>query len=124
MASVEAGCSNLHKDSVVGANFDDTMRTLVVTGRPLRVRVNEYIADWEKRPQEVKKLTDMGVVPMSQDMDDGKDVDFPFLMGQVSGVIKNIKPAGQIVEEMVKEACETLREVNDYMMDSGGRSKL
>jgi hypothetical protein len=42
-------------------------------------------------------------------MDDGKDVDIPFLMGQVAGAIHDIKPAKQIVDEMVSEAVHMLK---------------
>lgn len=115
VASTEAGCSKLHKESVVSADFADTLRTLVISGRPLRVRMNDYIQEWENKPEEVRKLTEQGIVPLSQDMDDGKDVDIPFLMGQVAAVIRDIKPAKQIVEEMVKEACDTMRLGQSYV---------
>lgn len=121
VASVEAGCSRMHKESVVGAGLTDTLRTLVVSGRPLRVRLNEYVRAWEERPEEIRRLTESGVVPLAKDMDDGKDVDIPFLMGQVAGLIEDIKPAGQIVEEMVREAVEMLRLGQSYV---GRESKL
>jgi NAD(P)H-dependent flavin oxidoreductase YrpB (nitropropane dioxygenase family) len=91
VASEEAGCSKLHKEAVVTAEFTDTLRTLVVSGRPLRVRMNDYIQEWENKPEEIKKLTDQGIVPMMHDMEAEKDVDLPFLMGQVAGIIKDIK---------------------------------
>lgn len=122
VASEEAGCSKLHKESVVTADFADTLRTLVISGRPLRVRMNDYIQSWEDKPQEIKRLTDQGIVPLSHDMDEGReDVDIPFLMGQVAGVIKDIKPAGDIVRDMVKEAYEMLQLGQSYM---GTVSKL
>lgn len=118
VASVEAGCSSLHKEAVRTAAFEDTLRTLVISGRPLRVRMNDYIAGWEAQPQEIKRLTDDGIVPLAKDMDDGKDVDIPFLMGQVAAVIKDVKPAKEIVEEMVKEAVERLQVGNGYLTTS------
>jgi NAD(P)H-dependent flavin oxidoreductase YrpB (nitropropane dioxygenase family) len=122
VASTEAGCSQMHKENVVTADFSDTGRTLVVSGRPLRVRYNEYINEWHKREGEIQKLLEKGVVPLAQDMDDGKDVDIPFLMGQVSGVIKEILPAKAIIDEMVAEAVDMLRVGQTYI--SGGSSKL
>ncbi|KAF1984529.1 2-nitropropane dioxygenase [Aulographum hederae CBS 113979] len=121
VASTEAGCSQMHKEEVVTATFQDTLRTLVVSGRPLRVKMNDYIAGWEKKPEEMKKLLDQGIVPIVHDFEAGKDVDLPFLMGQVAGVIKDIKPAGDIVQDMVKEAVEMLRLGNSYI---GTSSKL
>lgn len=112
----------MHKENVVTADFADTGRTLVVSGRPLRVRYNDYIKQWHEREDEIKKLTEAGIVPLAKDMDDGKDVDIPFLMGQVSGAIKDIKPAKEIVDEMVKEAVDMLRLGQTYI--AGPSSKL
>ncbi|KAL8730022.1 MAG: hypothetical protein Q9166_004346 [cf. Caloplaca sp. 2 TL-2023] len=108
VASEEAGCSLLHKKAVVESQWGETVRTLAVSGRPLRVRRNEWVEKWEKRPEEVKELTEKGVVPMEKDMEDGEDIDFPFLMGQVAAVIQEIKPAKRIVDEMVCEAVKVL----------------
>jgi len=123
VASTEAGCSQAHKEAVVSAGFDDTLRTLTVSGRPLRVKLNEWVAGWEARPEEIKKLTEKGVVPIEKDMEDGVDVDIPFLMGQVAGVVGEIKPAGAIVDEMVAEAAEMLKIGQEYL-SVGGKSKL
>jgi NAD(P)H-dependent flavin oxidoreductase YrpB (nitropropane dioxygenase family) len=115
VASVEAGCSQMHKDAVVSAGFSDTLRTLVVSGRPLRVRMNDYIREWEGRPEEIRRLTDQGVVPMMKDMEDEKDTEFPFLMGQVSGIINDIKPAKEIIDEMVATAVRMLELGQTYI---------
>ncbi|KAH7062101.1 2-nitropropane dioxygenase [Macrophomina phaseolina] len=121
VASEEAGCSKLHKEAVVEADFTDTLRTLVISGRPLRVKMNDYIRQWEAQPEKIKELTEKGIVPFMKDMDDGKDVDIPFLMGQVAGVIRDVKPARQIVEEMVQEAVDMLKLGQSYV---GAQSKL
>ncbi|KAL8800921.1 MAG: hypothetical protein Q9200_007099 [Gallowayella weberi] len=115
VASDEAGCSLMHKKAVVESQWGETTRTLAVSGRPLRVRMNEWVEKWEKKPEEVKELTGNGVVPMEKDMEDGEDVDFPFLMGQVAALVQEIKPAGTIVEEMVREAVRVLESGHDYI---------
>ncbi|KKY29050.1 putative 2-nitropropane dioxygenase [Phaeomoniella chlamydospora] len=92
VASLESGSSQLHKQAVIDATFEDTLRTLVISGRPLRVKRNEYIAAWEQKPEKIKQLTEQGIVPMEQDLlDERDDVDFPFLMGQVAGAIGDVK---------------------------------
>jgi NAD(P)H-dependent flavin oxidoreductase YrpB (nitropropane dioxygenase family) len=121
VASEEAGCSRAHKEAVVSAGFEDTLRTLVVSGRPLRVRMNEYIAKWEAQPEKIKELTEKGVVPIQKDFDDGVEVDIPFLMGQVAGVIQDIKPAGEIVREMVGEAVDMLKLGQGYLTETKSR---
>jgi NAD(P)H-dependent flavin oxidoreductase YrpB (nitropropane dioxygenase family) len=111
----------MHKEAVVSAGFEDTGRTLVVSGRPLRVKYNDYIKEWHAREDEIKRLTEQGVVPLAQDMDEGKDVDIPFLMGQVAGVIGEVKPAKAIVDEMVGEAVDMLRLGQTYVCGPGSK---
>lgn len=115
VASKEAGCSQQHKEAVVSAGFDDTLRTLTISGRPLRVKINEWVAKWEAQPEKIKELTSNGIIPMQKDMDDDVEVDWPFLMGQVAGVIQDIQPAGQIVNEMVEEASQMLKVGQGYL---------
>lgn len=125
VASRESGASKLHKEAVVTADFVDTQRTLVISGRPLRVRTNDYIKKWEEQPGKIKELTDRGITPMQHDMDNDVEVDFPFckycsrtldrgsntstVMGQVAAIIKDVKPAKDIVEQMVGEAVDQLK---------------
>lgn len=115
VASVEAGCSEEHKREVVAADFDATERTLVLSGRPLRMKTNEYIKGWHSRPEKIKELCDKGIVPIEWDLDQGNDIDPPHLMGQVAGRIDDVKPAGDIVREMVAEAEECLRNGYGYL---------
>jgi NAD(P)H-dependent flavin oxidoreductase YrpB (nitropropane dioxygenase family) len=115
VASEEAGCSQMHKENVVTATFEQTLRTLVVSGRPLRCKENDYIREWHKKPEEIQRLCAQGIVPLEHDFNEGKDFDIPFLMGQVAGTIKDIKPAGQIVEEMVQEAIDMLTLGQSYI---------
>jgi NAD(P)H-dependent flavin oxidoreductase YrpB (nitropropane dioxygenase family) len=122
VAAEESGASQMHKEGVVSADFTDTLRTLVVSGRPLRVKMNEYIKSWEDQPEKIKTLTDRGIIPMVKDIEDDKDVDMPFLMGQVAAVIKDIKPAKAIVEDMASEAIAALQTGNGYI--GGPKSKL
>ena len=121
VASKEASCSDEHKQAVVSCTLDDTQTTLVVTGRPLRMKTNEYIRKWHERPEKIKELCDKGIVPFDHDLDEGNDVDFPHLMGQVAGVIQEVKSAGEIVDEMVGEAVEMLKLGGEYLGNSKSR---
>lgn len=68
--SEEAGAPDAHKEAVRTAGFDDTIRTLIFTGRPLRVRKNPYIVNWEEeRQDEIKELTSQGKLPFESDLD-------------------------------------------------------
>ncbi|KAF9888731.1 hypothetical protein FE257_008306 [Aspergillus nanangensis] len=115
LATTESGASRLHKEAVVGAQYGETTRTLVVSGRPLRMLPNDYIKDWHKRPLEIAELTAKGIVPIEHDFHNDKEVDIPFLMGDVSAIIKEIKPAGEVVREMVTQAVEMIQKGGAYI---------
>ena len=122
VAAEESGASRLHKEAVVSADFTDTIRTIVISGRPLRAKLNDYVKKWEDQPEKIKELTDKGIVPYAYDLEKDNEVDMPFLMGQVAAIIKDVKPAKQIVEEMVAQAVQMLRLGNTFI--EGPRSKL
>ncbi|EFY85538.1 oxidoreductase, 2-nitropropane dioxygenase family [Metarhizium acridum CQMa 102] len=66
----EAGAPKAHKDAVRTAGHDDNVRTIIFTGRPMRVRNNPYINDWEtNRIQEMKELTAKGTIPYEVDLE-------------------------------------------------------
>ncbi|KAK4103853.1 2-nitropropane dioxygenase [Parathielavia hyrcaniae] len=123
VASVEAGCSEAHKEAVVNCGFDGTERTLVISGRPLRMKTNEYVRKWHAQPDKIQDLCNKGVVPLEHDLEEGNEVDLPHLMGQVAGAITKVQPAGEIVDEMVAEAVEMLKLANVYL-GGGKASKL
>ncbi|KAJ5543223.1 Aldolase-type TIM barrel [Penicillium sp. DV-2018c] len=115
VASEESGASRLHKEAVVNAQYGETKRTIVVSGRPLRMLPNDYIKEWESRPNDIADLTSRGIVPLMHDVENDKDVDVPFLMGDVSAAVKEIKPAGVIVKEMVAQAVQMLKVGSSYI---------
>lgn len=68
VACVEAGAPKDHKEAVVKADYTDTFRTLVFSGRPLRIGPNEYASMWEQeRAEKMKKLLQEGKVPVQVD---------------------------------------------------------
>jgi NAD(P)H-dependent flavin oxidoreductase YrpB (nitropropane dioxygenase family) len=124
--SKEAGAPKAHKEAVRTAGFDDNIRTIIFTGRPLRVRTNPYIKNWEEERQaEIKELTNKGTIPVEADFekfekmsDDekGDDIDEmidnarPFLMGKASAVVTEEKSAKEIVDEFVNQAVQKINE--------------
>ena len=122
VASAEAASSEAHKKSVVECDFSETDRTIVITGRPLRARLNPYLRSWAARGNAAQDLCDKGIIPMQHDFDnDREDIEFPHLMGQVAGAITKIQPAKEIVDEMVAEAAEQLKLASVYL---SSKSKL
>ncbi|KGO77052.1 Aldolase-type TIM barrel [Penicillium italicum] len=117
----EAGAPTAHQEAVRTSNFEDNIRTIIFTGRPLRVRKNPYIVDWEEnRHEEIKQLTSKGIIPVEHDMENmPDDVDDetldnarPFLMGKVAAVVNEKKSAKAIVDELVGDAAVLLQKGN------------
>ncbi|KAM0465569.1 hypothetical protein ACHAPV_001621 [Trichoderma viride] len=143
----EAGAPKSHKDAVRTAGHDDNVRTIIFTGRPMRVRNNAYINDWEtNRQQEMKELAAKGTIPYEADLDKvlnggdkpssivqtgAEDVDEdddpleqfrPFLMGKAAAVVNVQKPAKAVVDELVNDAVAQLKKGSQLIV--GAQSKL
>jgi NAD(P)H-dependent flavin oxidoreductase YrpB (nitropropane dioxygenase family) len=125
VASVEAGAPKKHKELLLSAGYDDTIRTLIYTGRPLSVRRTPFITDWEtNRQDEIKKLTSQGKLPIEQELKEHPEKSLEarsWLMGKVAGSINDILSAKEIVDSMVNDAAAQLRRGNSLM---SGRAKL
>lgn len=118
VCAAEAGAPKEHVEAVLTASVHDSIRTIIYTGRPMRIRKNEYSVEWEnKRKSEMRKLAAKGIIPIKHDVklvNMGKKVTPTFstkvwLMGQCAGVINEVKPAKQILEEMMSECVAILR---------------
>ncbi len=112
IASTEAHAGQAYREAVVAAEDVDTVRTRCYSGKPMRVMKNPYVEDWETRPQEIQPFpmqamhsSKAGVMGGIGGQVEGLDPDRScFAMGQSAGGIHDIKPAAQIVAEMVAEA--------------------
>ncbi|EHK22288.1 uncharacterized protein TRIVIDRAFT_169884 [Trichoderma virens Gv29-8] len=141
----EAGAPKSHKEAVRTAGHDDNIRTIIFTGRPMRVRNNSYINDWEtNRQQEMKELASKGVIPYEADLDkvlnggekpkiegvqpevdeddDPLEQFRPFLMGKAAAVVNEQKPAKAVVDEFITDAVAWLKKGNSMLV--GPSSKL
>ena len=139
VASVESSAPTAHKQAVLDSKIDDTMKTLVYTGRPLRIAKNDYATDWETgRKAKMEKLLSEGIIPVNYDkenMETGKfekdDIEYlmkhknkkpyPHLLGQVAGSIDKIETAADIINSMMREAIMVvnyLHEINTCKLPS------
>ncbi|KAF2094101.1 NPD-domain-containing protein [Rhizodiscina lignyota] len=126
--SEEAGAPKAHQEAVRTAGFDDNVRTIIFTGRPLRVRMNPYIQNWEEnRQNDIKDLTARGKIPVEHDLETmGDDIDDdtmdnarPFLMGKVAAVVNKKESAKKIIDDMVSGAVEWINKGNSYIVSKG-----
>jgi len=112
IASAEAHAGQMYRDVIVEASDEDTVRTRSYSGKPMRVKKNPYVEDWEKRPADIQPFpqqamlsTREGVMGGIGGQLDGLDIDRScFAMGQSAGGVKDVLPAGEIVARIVREA--------------------
>lgn len=118
----EAGAPPRHQQAVLKVNYTDTVRTLIYTGRPLRVLRTDFVNDWEtNRTDEIRQLTKDGVLPVMkyvQEAKNDKNKEWgikeqlnitPLLMGKCAGAVNEIKPAKEIMDEMVNGAIQIMK---------------
>lgn len=111
LASVEGGALDVQKQAIVNASDEDTRRTTIYTGKTSRATYNRFHDLWEESGLEplrfpIQVMLASAIVDMFNRAGNVEYVG-PFA-GQVVGLIDEIKPAGQIVAEMVEEAADIL----------------
>jgi enoyl-[acyl-carrier protein] reductase II len=112
IASQEAHAGQMYRDVIVEATDEDTVRTRSYSGKPMRVKKNPYVEDWEKRPAEIQPFPQQamlssraGVMGGIGGQIEGLDEDRScFAMGQSAGGVKDVPTAGEIVARLVAEA--------------------
>lgn len=121
ICAAEAGAPARHQQGVLSAGYHDTIRTVIYSGRPMRVKRDELNTEWEReKQQEIADLTSKGIVPIYHVLENLQDVSdeeamegrmkfSPMLMGCGAGAVTEIKPAAAIVNEMMTEAIACLR---------------
>jgi len=111
LATNEGGALDANKQRILDSTDEDTRVSTAYTGKTLRASLNGYHRLWEESgldplpfPTQVLLSSALlwGFVKTGQTDYIGG------LAGQVSGLIHDIKPARQVVEEMVEEAVDIL----------------
>ncbi len=115
IATPEAQASPPYQEAIVRAGESDTVRTRCYTGKPARTIRNPYNESWEHRRHEIQPFPmQVGVSVQNGVMDymgvaNGADPEKSFMpAGQGVGLIREMKPAAQVVEEILSEARDVL----------------
>ena len=122
IASHEAHAGDLYRQAVVEAADEDTVRTRCYSGKPMRVRKNAYVDDWESRPADIQPFPQQALVSIRAGamggiggQVEGLDPDKScFAMGQSAGGVREVLPAGEIVARLVAEAEAALARASAY----------
>ena len=111
LASEEGGALPIQKETIVEATDEDTRRSYLYTGKTSRTIYSQIHDLWDNAGLEPLPFPMQGLVAsaMAEMFNKAEKKEFmgPF-SGQVSGLIKEVKPAALIVEEMIEEAAEII----------------
>jgi len=112
IASREAHAGDLYRQAILEARDEDTVRTRSYSGKPMRVKKNPYVEEWESRPQDIQPFPQQAIASIQAGamggiggQVEGLDPDRScFAMGQSAGGVHDILPAGEIVRRILGEA--------------------
>lgn len=112
IASKEAHAGDLYKQVILDADETDTIVTRCYSGKPMRVYRNDYVADWETRPQDIQPFPAQAMLSHQARVMGGIGGQIEglerdrscFAMGQGAGGIKDVPSCREIVERVMAEA--------------------
>jgi enoyl-[acyl-carrier protein] reductase II len=115
IATPEAAAAPSYRRALVEGSEEDTIRTRCYTGKPARTVRNTYNLEWENRKNEIKRFPEQMIFSARAGVTDyvgahgDCDPERTFMpAGQGMGLIHEIRPAADIMREVVSETRETL----------------
>jgi NAD(P)H-dependent flavin oxidoreductase YrpB (nitropropane dioxygenase family) len=113
LVSREATWPDLLKERILAATEEDTRVTRLYSGKTMRNINNPLIEYWESQKLDALPMGMQGIVS-GEIMAGARQADrLDLLMnpaGQISGMLNEMRPAREIMDEMVREAAEILSE--------------
>jgi enoyl-[acyl-carrier protein] reductase II len=114
VASIEAYAHANYKNKIVEIDEEGTTITRCHSGKPCRLIRNKFTDSWIGREAEIKPFPIQSVeygFPLAEKARyEGKIEEGGMACGQSAGLINSVKPAGQIVREVMEEARAVLSE--------------
>lgn len=111
LATDEGGALPVNKARIISSTDEDTRVSTAYTGKTLRASYNKYHDLWAESglaPLPFPTQVMISSALLAGFIEANKDEYVGGLAGQISGIIHEIKPAGQVLEEMVAQAVEIL----------------
>ncbi|MFC1883266.1 NAD(P)H-dependent flavin oxidoreductase [Thermodesulfobacteriota bacterium] len=111
LATDEGGALDINKQRILDSTDEDTRVSTAYTGKTLRASLNKYHRLWESSGLSHLPFPNQVFISSTllwSFLEAGKMDHIGGLAGQVSGLIHDIKPAKQVLEDMVDEAVDIL----------------
>lgn len=118
LATDEAGIEDFQKDAIVESGDGDTLVSRTVTGKPARIIRNKWSeafaeAGLEPLPMPFQPMVAMPVLAAAAAVK-RKDI-APGFAGQGMGLIHKVRPAAEVMADLVKSAESSLSRANIYL---------
>ena len=111
VATPEAQATPAYRDAILRATEADTVRTRCYTGKPARTIRNAYSDAWEAKKEQIQPFPMQAAYSFQEGVMDymgvanGTDPERTFMpAGQGMGMIRAIKPAAEVVGDIMREA--------------------
>lgn len=111
VATEEAQASRAYRNAILAGSETDTVRTRCYTGKPARAIRNAYIEEWERKadqiqpfPMQIAHSLQQGVMDYTGLYSDGDAARDFMPAGQCMGLIREIKPAAEVMADVIREA--------------------
>lgn len=111
LATNEGGALDVNKQKIVQSTDEGTRVSTAYTGKTLRASYNKFHDLWDSSGLEPLPFPTQVLISsalLARFIEANKTDFVGGLAGQVSGLIKEIKPAAQVLNEMVEEAVDIL----------------
>lgn len=115
IASVECQASENYKQMIIKAKDRDTVVTGLSTGHPVRIIRNKLAREFEKLEKQeasIEEIEKLGSGKLRLAVVDGDVENGSVMAGQISGLVKEIKPVKEIISDIIQQAKATLDNLN------------
>lgn len=116
VASLECIAHENYKTAILKAKDRSTVLTGIATGHPVRVITNKFTREYEameKRGASSEELDAMGTGRLRIAARDGDVDNGSVMVGQIAGMITNVKTVAEIIEDIIGGIPKVLNNIND-----------
>ena len=118
VASTEAVVSEAYKNRIVKAKDIDSTVTGRTYGHPVRSLRNDMTREYTRLEAEGKSFEELEYLTLGslrKAVQEGDVIRGTVMAGQIAGLIQDIKPCREIIEDMMRECHELARKAADFV---------
>ena len=118
LATREATVHERYKQAILDASDTDTIMTGRTTGLQFRVRKNplsEKVLGMEKEGKPREEIDAFTIGSLKKAAVEGDTIWGSLMMGQASGMIRDIRPVGEMLDHIVSSALSEIRSLGRYL---------